>query len=149
MAQSSLCQKLFIAPGNAGTAEVGTNIDIAVTDFEKLGTVCKDHDIAMLVVGPEVPLVAGIVDYFRNDEQLKSIKVVGPDQKAAHLEGSKDYAKQFMQEFQIPTAGYQSFTANDLEAGKAFIKSQKLPVVLKADGLAAVLSCALSNPWCL
>ena len=104
--QSPLCQNLFIAPGNAGTAQFGNNLDIVVTDFEKLAEACLLHDVDMLVVGPEEPLVKGIYDFFKNNEATNHIKVIGPSAQAAQLEGSKAYAKAFMQRNQIPTAAY-------------------------------------------
>jgi len=135
--QSPLCSKLFIAPGNAGTANIGQNLDINITEFEKLGKACIDNKIAMLVVGPEEPLVKGIYDYFKNNEQLQHIKVIGPSAEAAQLEGSKAYAKAFMLKNNIPTAAFKKFTADNYVEGLAYIQEQPLPIVLKADGLAA------------
>jgi len=137
LAQSPLCKKLFVAPGNAGTAAIATNVVIGVTDFEAIkDLVIKEH-IDMVVVGPEDPLVQGIVDFFAADSQLKNVLVVGPSKAGALLEGSKERAKEFMMAHQIPTAAYESFTANTLEAGKKFLESLQPPYVLKADGLAA------------
>jgi phosphoribosylamine--glycine ligase len=137
MVQSHHCDQLFIAPGNAGTAAFGTNLPIAVTDFEGIKGSCSANQIDMLVVGPEEPLVKGIYDFFQADPDLQHIIVVGPSAKAAQLEGSKAFSKQFMQRHGIPTAGYAEFTAANFEEGKAYIQHHSLPVVLKADGLAA------------
>jgi len=137
IAQSSLCEKLFIAPGNAGTAQVGQNVDIKVDDFQTLKLFCLEHNIDMLVVGPEDPLVKGIYDFFKQDVTLSHICVIGPSKKGAQLEGSKEYSKQFMQRHGIPTAQYQSFTKDTLEEGYTFLESLNAPYVLKADGLAA------------
>lgn len=137
MKQSPLCKRLFIAPGNAGTAKHGENLDIAADDFEAIKVACLDHKIDLVVVGPEAPLVKGIFDFFKNDPELGEIQVIGPSKEGAMLEGSKAYAKAFMQERHIPTAAYREFTIDKLEEGKAYIAGQKLPVVLKADGLAA------------
>ncbi|MBC7937509.1 MAG: phosphoribosylamine--glycine ligase [Rhizobacter sp.] len=135
--QSPLCDDLFIAPGNAGTANFGTNLNIKTTEFEKLGQACKSNNIDMLIVGPEEPLVKGIYDHFKNGEGLKHIKVIGPSAEAAQLEGSKAYAKAFMHRHKIPTAAYKEFTAENYEDGLEYIRQHSLPVVLKADGLAA------------
>ncbi len=137
IAKSDQCEKLFVAPGNAGTAAIATNVDIGVTDFEKIKELVIAENITMVVVGPEVPLVAGISDFFKKDEQLRGITVIGPSQEGATLEGSKEYAKEFMVKHNIPTAAYESFTSNTLEKGKAFLETLKAPYVLKADGLAA------------
>lgn len=137
MVKSHHCDQLFIAPGNAGTAEFGTNLDIAVTDFEAIKTTCLEQKINMLVVGPEEPLVKGIYDFFQQDEQLRHIIVVGPSAEAAQLEGSKAFSKKFMQRHHIPTAAYAEFTSDNFEDGKKYIAAHSLPVVLKADGLAA------------
>lgn len=128
---------MFIAPGNAGTEQEGTNLDIAVDDFEEIKSAVLEHHINMVVVGPELPLVKGIYDYFQEDEELKDVAVIGPSQKGAQLEGSKAYAKEFMSEFNIPTAAYKEFTAETVEEGVAYIATQQTPIVLKADGLAA------------
>ena len=137
IAQSSLCEKLFIAPGNAGTAQHGENVNISATDFESLKTFVIDNEIEMLVVGPEDPLVKGIYDYFKNDEVLSEVCVIGPSQDGAQLEGSKEYSKQFMQRYDIPTAAYDSFTKDSLNEGYDFLETLSPPYVLKADGLAA------------
>ena len=137
MTQSPLCDKLFIAPGNAGTSRHGTNLSINPTDFEKLHKAIVDHNILMLVVGPEEPLVNGIVDYFRSREETKDLFIIGPSQAAAQLEGSKSFAKAFMQRHGIPTAAYREFTEENFTEGSAYVRQHKLPVVLKADGLAA------------
>ena len=136
IAQSSLCEKLFIA-GNAGTAQHGENVNISATDFESLKTFVIDNEIEMLVVGPEDPLVKGIYDYFKNDEVLSEVCVIGPSQEGAQLEGSKEYSKQFMQRHDIPTAAYDSFTKDSLNEEAMTFRNSKPPYVLKADGLAA------------
>ena len=137
ISQSSLCSKLFIAPGNAGTSKVGTNINIGVNDFEKIKKICLNEQIEMLVVGPEDPLVNGIYDFFNEDELLNHITVIGPSKKGAQLEGSKEFSKKFMIKHGIPTAAYQSFTKDTLEEGYQFLETLTAPYVLKADGLAA------------
>lgn len=137
IAQSKHCSKLFIAPGNAGTAAHGTNVNLNASDFEGLKHFCLQELIDMVVVGPEDPLVKGVYDFFLNDEALKNIPVIGPSKAGAQLEGSKDFSKQFMMRHHIPTAQYQSFTAATLDEGYAFIDNMNIPVVLKADGLAA------------
>ena len=137
MAQSSLCSKLFVAPGNAGTAAIATNIEVETTDFEALKTFSIQEGVEMIVVGPEDPLVKGIYDFFCNDPQLKHIAVIGPSKDGAQLEGSKEFAKEFMINHQIPTAAFQSFTIETVEAGCLFLETLKPPFVLKADGLAA------------
>lgn len=135
--QSKHCNKLFIAPGNAGTANCGTNLDIKVNDFETLKNAALDHDVKMIVVGPEDPLVNGIYDFFTNDEATKHIQIIGPSSAAAQLEGSKAFAKAFMQRHNIPTASYKEFDAHNYTEGVEYIKNHPLPIVLKADGLAA------------
>ena len=135
--QSPLCSNLFIAPGNAGTALCGTNLPIAVSDFENMATACTVNAIDMILVGPEEPLVKGIYDFFKNKRGFENVKVIGPSKEAAQLEGSKAFAKAFMQRHNIPTAAYGEFTADKYLEGVAYIKKQSLPVVLKADGLAA------------
>ncbi|BAV09271.1 phosphoribosylamine--glycine ligase [Filimonas lacunae] len=135
--QSTLCGQLFIAPGNAGTSEHGTNVNIGVNDFEAQKQFCLDNNIALVVVGPEEPLVKGIYDFFKKDPALQHIKVFGPSAEGAQLEGSKAFSKKFMQRHNVPTAAYAEFTADNLEEGKAYLKQHSLPVVLKADGLAA------------
>jgi phosphoribosylamine---glycine ligase len=137
ISQSSLCKKLLIAPGNAGTAQIGTNIEIGVNDFEKIKELCISEDIEMLVVGPEDPLVHGIYDFFKEDESLQNITVIGPSKKGAQLEGSKEFSKEFMIKNNIPTAAYQSFTKDTLDEGYQFLETLSPPYVLKADGLAA------------
>ena len=137
IAQSSLCEKLFIAPGNAGTAQLGENVNIITTDFESLKTFVMDNEIDMLVVGPEDPLVKGIYDFFKNDEVLSEVCVIGPSQEGAQLEGSKEYSKQFMQRHDIPTAAYDTFTKDSIKEGYDFLETLSPPYVLKADGLAA------------
>ena len=132
-----LLSNLFIAPGNAGTLQFGENIDITLHDFEAIKKVCITHNIEMVFVGPEGPLVNGIYDFLKNDELLKKIIVIGPSQEAAQLEGSKSYAKAFMQRHNIPTASYKAFDETNYEEGLQYIKNHPLPVVLKADGLAA------------
>lgn len=137
MSQSHHCDQLFIAPGNAGTSQFGTNIPFSVNDFEAAKACCLEQKIGMLVVGPEDPLVNGIYDFFRNDPLLQHIIIVAPSAAAAQLEGSKAFSKKFMQRHRIPTAAYAEFTAENFEEGKKYIASHSLPVVLKADGLAA------------
>ncbi len=137
IAQSNICDTLFVAPGNAGTASIAKNVSINVTDFEAIKSLVIQENIKMVVVGPEDPLVQGIVDYFTSDDQLKDVLVIGPSQEGAKLEGSKEYAKEFMSRHQIPTAAYQSFTNETLENGKQFLETLTPPYVLKADGLAA------------
>jgi phosphoribosylamine--glycine ligase len=135
--QSPKTDKLFIAPGNAGTASLGINLPVAATDFEALKKVVLENAVALVVVGPEDPLVKGIYDFFKKDEALKNIPVIGPSQQGAQLEGSKDFAKAFMMRHAIPTAQYLSVTKENLPEGIAFLQSLKAPYVLKADGLAA------------
>ncbi|WP_335973027.1 phosphoribosylamine--glycine ligase [Gaetbulibacter jejuensis] len=137
IAQSPLCKSLYVAPGNSGTAEIAQNVNIGVTDFLAIKTLVLDKQIDMVVVGPEDPLVQGVHDFFLNDEALKHISVIGPQQAAAELEGSKEFAKEFMMRHNIPTAAYQSFNASNVEEGYAFLETLNPPYVLKADGLAA------------
>lgn len=137
MLQSPLCTKLFVAPGNAGMGSIANNVDIKPTDFEAVKKLVLKESIAMVVVGPEDPLVAGIYDYFQNDSALQSIPVIGPSQAGAQLEGSKEFAKKFMVRYQIPTAAYASFTKESVEDGCRFLETLQPPYVLKADGLAA------------
>ena len=137
IAQSAQCSHLYIAPGNAGTAAVGENVALDMMDFEAVGAFALDHRVEMLVVGPEAPLVAGIADHFAATPALKHIMVIGPSKQGAMLEGSKDYAKAFMQRHGIPTARYQTFTADTLAEGERFLETLQAPYVLKADGLAA------------
>lgn len=137
ISQSSQCSKLFIAPGNPGTAECGTNLSFAVTDFDAIKNCCIKEKISLVIVGPEEPLVRGIVDFLKEDEKLKDLLVIGPTKKAAQLEGSKAYAKSFMQRHNIPTAFYKEFTQDNFREGIEYLKQHPLPIVLKADGLAA------------
>lgn len=137
IAQSPKLEKLFIAPGNAGTALVGENVAMKADDFDAIKAFVLANAITMVVVGPEDPLVKGIYDYFKTDAELASIPVVGPSKQGAVLEGSKDFAKGFMQRHGIPTAAYQTFTGETLEEGKAFLRTLQAPYVLKADGLCA------------
>ena len=137
IAQSPKIEKLYIAPGNAGTSEVGENVAIKADDFAAIKEFVVKNDINMVVVGPEDPLVKGIYDYFKNDEALKNVPVIGPSKAGAVLEGSKEFAKGFMQRHHIPTAGYKSITAANLEEGLAFLETLEAPYVLKADGLCA------------
>jgi len=135
--ESKQCSNLFVAPGNAGTSQIAKNIDLKVTNFEEIKVFVLKENVEMVVVGPEDPLVLGIYDFFANDPKLSAISVVGPSKRGALLEGSKERAKEFMAMHNIPTAAYQSFTAESLEAGKSFLETLKSPYVLKADGLAA------------
>lgn len=137
IAQSKRCQKLFVAPGNAGTASIATNVDLKVTDFEAVKKCVIENAIEMVVVGPEDPLVQGVADYFAETPELKHVMLIGPSKRGALLEGSKQRAKEFMMQHNIPTAAYETFTAESLEAGKAFLENLNPPYVLKADGLAA------------
>jgi phosphoribosylamine---glycine ligase len=135
--QSPLCENLFIAPGNAGTTDCGSNLDIAVADFEKLATASLENKIDLILVGPEEPLVKGIVDFFKTNETFAHIKIIGPSKEAAQLEGSKAYAKDFMMRHGIPTAAYREFVDTDFETGIEYISNHEMPLVIKADGLAA------------
>lgn len=137
IAQSPLCEKLFIAPGNAGTAAVGENLPFASTDFPRIREACLTYGIDLVVPGPEDTLVAGVVDFFREDAELSHIPVAGPSASGARLEGSKSFAKQFMARNGIPTASYREFTKADIPEGKQYLSGHPLPIVLKADGLAA------------
>ena len=137
IAQSTKVSKLFIAPGNAGTATVGQNVDINANDFDTLKRFALDNDVQMVVVGPEDPLVNGIYDDFKNDARTTDIPVIGPSRKGATLEGSKDFAKAFMARHAIPTARYKTITAQNIDEGLAFLETLKVPYVLKADGLCA------------
>lgn len=134
--ESPQCDKLFVAPGNAGTAQIAQNLNLNVTDFETIADVVKSKNISMLVVGPEAPLVAGIKNFFDKNEDFNNLMIIGPSQEGAELEGSKERAKIFMENHNIPTAAYQSFTADNLDDGKLFLETLKPPYVLKADGLA-------------
>lgn len=137
IAQSDKCEKLFIAPGNAGTAAVGENVAIKADDFEALKLFCVENEVDTVVVGPEDPLVKGVYDDFRDDERTKNIPVIGPSKAGAVLEGSKDFAKRFMMRHNIPTAKYETFDGTTLEEGLKFLETLKAPYVLKADGLCA------------
>ena len=137
IAQSKKCRKLFIAPGNAGTSDVGENVPIGVNEFEKLKDFAADNQVDMVVIGPEDPLVKGIYDEFKADERTKNIPVIGPSKAGAVLEGSKDFAKRFMQRHNIPTARYQTFNGTTIDEGLRFLETLQPPFVLKADGLCA------------
>ena len=137
ISQSPKCEKLYIAPGNAGTVACGENVPMKADDFEAVKRFVLTHGVSMVVVGPEDPLVKGIYDFFRDDAELKDVAVIGPSKEGACLEGSKDFAKAFMQRHAIPTAAYRTFTGATLAEGKAFLRTLKAPYVLKADGLCA------------
>lgn len=137
LTQSPKLQRLFVAPGNAGTSSIATNLHLNINDFDEVKTAVLNNNIQMVIVGPEDPLVNGIHDFFLQDPVLRNIPVIGPEKEAATLEGSKEFAKQFMMRHGIPTAAYQSFTAETVEEGFAFLNTLKPPYVLKADGLAA------------
>ena len=137
ISQSPLCEKLFIAPGNAGTSQCGTNLDFGVNDFDAIKKCCIDEKIDLVLVGPEEPLVKGITDFLISDPQLKDLDIIGPSKNGAQLEGSKAFAKAFMQKHKIPTAAYGEFTLDNYKDGVDYINKHALPIVLKADGLAA------------
>lgn len=137
LSQSNHCSKLFVAPGNAGTALHGINLRFGVNDFDAIEKACTEQHIDMVIVGPEEPLVKGVVDVLKSNEQLKNLLIVGPSKNAAQLEGSKAFAKSFMQRHNIPTASYKEFTAENFEEGIEYLRQHPLPIVLKADGLAA------------
>lgn len=137
IAQSPKTEKLFIAPGNAGTASAGENVALKADDFDGIKKFVLDNNVNMVVVGPEDPLVKGIYDYFKNDAELSSIPVIGPSKAGAELEGSKEFAKGFMKRHNIPTAAYRSFNGTNIEEGYKFLETLKAPYVLKADGLCA------------
>lgn len=137
VSQSKHCSSLFIAPGNGGTQQYGTNLNIAANDFIAIKQTCIDKQIDIMIVGPEEPLVNGLYDFVMNDKALKNLIIVGPSKQAAQLEGSKAFSKQFMQRHHIPTAAYREFTQESFEIGKKYLKEHSLPIVLKADGLAA------------
>ena len=137
IAQSDKCEKLYIAPGNAGTAAVGENVPIGIDDFDKQKDFVVNYDVDMVVVGPEAPLVKGVYDAFKNDGRTKSIPVIGPSKQGAILESSKNFAKSFMKRHGIPTAAYETFDANTIDDGIKFLETLTPPYVLKADGLAA------------
>ncbi|HEV8079414.1 MAG TPA: phosphoribosylamine--glycine ligase [Chitinophagaceae bacterium] len=148
ISKSKLLSNLFIAPGNAGTAEFGKNLEISVNNFDAIKTACITNNIEMVFVGPEDPLVNGIYDFFKNDSELNKIAVIGPSKEAAKLEGSKSYAKAFMQRHNIPTASYKEFSNANYQEGLQYINNHPLPIVIKADGLAAgkgVLICQNHN----
>ena len=135
--QSDDCSQLYVAPGNAGTASIATNVPLGIADFESIHDFILEKAIDLVVVGPEEPLVKGLVDYLQKQAKTANTPIVGPSQLGATLEGSKDFSKRFMQRNNVPTAAYETFTADQLEAGLAYLDTQKLPIVLKADGLAA------------
>lgn len=137
ISQSPKTSKLFVAPGNAGTAQIATNVEVGVNDFEGIKALVLKEGIELVVIGPEDPLVNGIHDFFLDDADLKSVPVIGPQKAAAELEGSKEFAKEFMMRHNIPTAAYQSFTSETLKEGQFFLETLQPPYVLKADGLAA------------
>lgn len=137
LAQSNKINKLFVAPGNAGTKSIATNVNISATDFNAVKELVLKENIEMVVVGPEDPLVQGVYDFFDEDEELKKVSVIGPSKLGAQLEGSKEFAKQFMERHEVPTAGYKSFTKETVDEGYSFLETLKPPYVLKADGLAA------------
>ena len=137
LSQSPLCESLFIAPGNAGTAQCGTNLNLAVTDFESIKKTCLDNQIGLVIVGPEEPLVMGVTDFLISTPSLKNIDVIGPGKNGAQLEGSKAFAKAFMVRHNIPTAAYKEFTLENYQDGVAYLQQHELPIVMKADGLAA------------
>ncbi|SKC10507.1 phosphoribosylamine--glycine ligase [Dyadobacter psychrophilus] len=137
IAQSPLCDSLYVAPGNAGTAAVATNLSISYNDFDAIANAVLENRIELVIVGPEEPLVNGIVDYFESRADLSKVKIIGPNKAGAQLEGSKDFSKLFMQKYGIPTASSKTFTVETLEQGLEYLEAQPLPIVLKADGLAA------------
>lgn len=145
--RSPLTDKLFFAPGNAGTAAIGENLSISANDFDAIRNAVLKNDIKLVIVGPEEPLVRGIVDYFKSEPSLSGIKIIGPDSKAAALEGSKDFAKQFMQKYNIPTARYLTVTPDTVAEGRIFMASLSAPYVLKADGLAAGKGVLIINDY--
>ena len=137
IAQSDLCDNLYVAPGNSGTSEIAHNVEVGVNDFQAIKKTVLENNIQMVVVGPEDPLVKGVHDFFLNDSELSHVNVIGPEAKAAQLEGSKEFAKEFMSRHSIPTAAYKSFTKENVEEGYEFLETLNAPYVLKADGLAA------------
>ncbi len=137
LGQSSIVSEVYVAPGNAGTQALATNVNLSPNNFDQIGNWSIENNIKLIVVGPEDPLVNGVVDHFRSSDALKHIHIVGPDQQAAQLEGSKDFAKSFMQKYDIPTAAFQTFTKSNIEEGYKFLEKLSAPYVLKADGLAA------------
>ena len=136
LSSSRHCEKLFIAPGNAGTATCGENVDISINDFLAIQSFCLREHISMVIVGPEEPLVNGIYDYFQSDAALRNIALIGPSKEAARLEGSKAFAKAFMLRHDIPTASYREFDTDNYEEGVDYLQAHSIPIVLKADGLA-------------
>jgi phosphoribosylamine--glycine ligase len=145
MLTSHHCNKLFVAPGNAGTATITTNVELGINDFDNIKNFCVSNKIDLLVVGPEEPLVNGIYDVLKEADELKNMIIVAPSKAASQLEGSKDFAKQFMQKHQIPTANYATFDSSNFLEGKQYISYQTLPIVLKADGLAAGKGVVICN----
>ena len=141
IAQSEMVSEVFVAPGNAGTASIGVNVPINIADFDAVKKTVLDNDIEMVVVGPEQPLVDGVVDFFKADPLLKEKKIIGPDKHGAQLEGSKAFAKLFMEKYHIPTAACFTVTKDNLQEGVSYLSSLKPPFVLKADGLAPVKAC--------
>ena len=137
IAQSDHCEKIYIAPGNAGTATLGQNLNIGVSDFAGIAQALIEFNVSMLVIGPEDPLVNGLRDYLQNNSNFSELMIIGPDAAGAQLEGSKDFSKIFMEQNQIPTASFKTFTLNDIEAAYSYIDEQDAPIVVKADGLAA------------
>jgi phosphoribosylamine--glycine ligase len=135
--QSPECSRLFVAPGNAGTADIAENVPLSITDFEAIHGFVLSESVDLVVVGPEEPLVKGLVDFLQSQPDTATLPIVGPSQLGATLEGSKDFSKRFMQRNGVPTAAYETFSANEIEAGLAYLERQNLPIVLKADGLAA------------
>ena len=135
--QSNLCEKIFVAPGNAGTSELATNLEISISDFHAIKNAILSNQIGLVIVGPEIPLINGITDFIENDSELTNVLVVGPSSQGAKLEGSKEYSKEFMERHKIPTAPYKSFNQNKLKEGIAYLSSMGPPYVLKADGPAA------------
>ncbi|GAB1403730.1 hypothetical protein MASR1M74_09080 [Lentimicrobium sp.] len=152
LSQSPLTTQLYIAPGNPGTLLTGINLPIDISDFDAVKNSCLQYNIQMMIVGPEEPLVKGIIDYFEADPRLRHIHLIGPGSKGAQLEGSKDFAKAFMGRHHIPTARYKTFTGDEFEEAKAYLYGMQAPYVLKADGLAAgkgVLICDNISEACL
>lgn len=143
--QSEWANPVFIAPGNPGTAQCGTNVPLALNDFDAIGKFCVDEKIEMLVVGPEEPLVNGLYDYFKANEQLRDIHFIGPSKKGAQLEGSKAFAKEFMKRHNIPTAAYREFSIENYQEGIKYLEQHSLPIVIKADGLAAGKGVVICN----
>ncbi|HEX9956675.1 MAG TPA: phosphoribosylamine--glycine ligase, partial [Fibrella sp.] len=137
LTQSPLCDSLFVAPGNAGTAQLATNLPISLSDFSAIAQAVRTNRIDLVIVGPEEPLVKGVVDYLRQQPGMADLRIVGPDAKGAQLEGSKDFSKRFMAQYNVPTASSRTFTGDTVEEGLTYLESHSLPIVLKADGLAA------------